>query len=33
MRKIWNDLDGELVNLFRVLRDASAAARLLSCFD
>lgn len=27
--EVWNDLDAELVNLFRVLRDGGAAARLL----
>lgn len=27
--EIWNDLDGELVNLFRVLRDAKASAELV----
>ena len=27
--EVWNDLDGELVNLFRVLRDAGATARLV----
>jgi DNA adenine methylase len=27
--EIWNDLDGELVNLFRVLREPPLAARLV----
>jgi DNA adenine methylase len=27
--ELYNDLDGEVVNLFRVLRDASAAGRLI----
>lgn len=27
--EVWNDLDGELVNLFRVLRDTEAAHRLV----
>ena len=27
--EVWNDLDGELVNLFRVLRDPTRAARLI----
>jgi DNA adenine methylase len=28
--EVWNDLDGELVNLFRVLRDGRLAARLIA---
>lgn len=28
--EIWNDLDGEVVNLFRILRDEPAAARLIN---
>lgn len=27
--EVWNDLDGEIVNVFRVLRDDATAARLL----
>lgn len=27
--EIWNDLDGEVVNLFRVMRDETAARRLI----
>jgi DNA adenine methylase len=27
--EVWNDLDGEAVNLFRVLRDADQASRLI----
>jgi DNA adenine methylase len=27
--EVWNDLDGELVNMFRVLRDPTAAVRLV----
>lgn len=27
--EVWNDLDGELVNLFRVLRDSAMAGRLV----
>jgi DNA adenine methylase len=27
--EVWNDLDGEIVNLFRVLRDDALAARLV----
>lgn len=31
--EIWNDLDGELVNLFRVLRDTARAARLVEAIS
>ncbi|WP_298165329.1 DNA adenine methylase [Novosphingobium sp.] len=31
--EIWNDLDGELVNLFRVLREPARAARLVEAIS
>lgn len=31
--EIWNDLDGELVNLFRVLQDPARAARLVEAIS
>jgi DNA adenine methylase len=31
--EVWNDLDGELVNLFRVLRDDKRAAQLIGALE